>query len=85
MSYGLYLAHFPIIQMAIARGVFGVSVPLGLFAATALTLAASFALWRVIEKPALRQTSHYRRADIGLAGVDSALDPDIQTGDKGDR
>ena len=62
VSYGLYITHFPILQALSAAGL-AASLGLGGFLAlaTALTLAASFALWHLVEKPALRPSSHYRR------------------------
>lgn len=62
ISYGLYITHFPILQALAAAGLaasFGLAGFLLL--ATALTLAASYALWHLVEKPALRPSSHYRR------------------------
>jgi len=66
ISYGVYITHFPIVQMLIATGVFAVSPWLGGFAALILVIAASFALWRFVERPALRRDSHYRRAETAL-------------------
>ncbi|MFN3608328.1 MAG: acyltransferase family protein, partial [Hyphomonas sp.] len=62
ISYGLYITHFPILQALAAAGLVTSLGFAGFFAiATALTLAASFALWHLVEKPALRPSSHYRR------------------------
>ena len=63
ISYGLYIAHFPIIQMIVMAGVFSAAGPsIGFAAAAVLTVAASFLLWWLVEKPALRKDSHYRQA-----------------------
>ncbi len=61
-SYGLYITHFPILQAMLASGLLGTLGAPGFFAlATLLVLAASFALWHLVEKPALRPSSHYRK------------------------
>lgn len=59
-SYGIYIAHFPIIQTLIALGAFGASQILGMAAAIALTLFAAGLMWRFVERPFLLPTSHYR-------------------------
>lgn len=62
VSYGLYITHFPILQALAAAGLAATLGLAGFLAlATVLTLAASFALWHLVEKPALRPSSHYRR------------------------
>jgi peptidoglycan/LPS O-acetylase OafA/YrhL len=59
MSYGIYLYHFPIIQLLIVLHVFAFNAWIGLAAALAFTLMAAFVSWHVIEKPLLKRTSHY--------------------------
>jgi peptidoglycan/LPS O-acetylase OafA/YrhL len=68
VSYGLYVAHFPIIQGLVASGAFAASAIGGAAAALSLSLAAAVALWWTIERPALRPDSHYRRPRGGEAG-----------------
>jgi peptidoglycan/LPS O-acetylase OafA/YrhL len=61
ISYGLYITHFPILQVMVAAGLVQSLGPAGFLAlAAALVTAASYALWHVVEKPALRPSSHYR-------------------------
>lgn len=63
VSYGVYIVHFPVLQALVAFGVFA---SLGAGAAMALAFVLvfglSYGLWWLIEKPALRPDSHYRRA-----------------------
>jgi peptidoglycan/LPS O-acetylase OafA/YrhL len=55
ISYGLYITHFPVLQGLVMAGVFAArGQAAGLMLATALVLAASFALWHLVEKPMLR-------------------------------
>ncbi len=62
ISYGVYITHFPILQAMIAAGLVTTLDLAGFLAvATILVLVASFALWHLVEKPALRPSSHYRK------------------------
>lgn len=62
ISYGLYITHFPILQAMAAAGLVATLGLAGFLAlATLLVALASLALWHLVEKPALRPTSHYRK------------------------
>ncbi|MEM9669404.1 MAG: acyltransferase [Pseudomonadota bacterium] len=61
VSYGLYICHFPIVQALVAGGVFSISPWLGSACAIGLVVVSSFLLWHLVERPALRPDSHYRR------------------------
>lgn len=60
LSYGLYIVHFPIIQTVIALGLFAVPWT-GVAVSAAASLAASLLLWHLVERPALRADSAYRK------------------------
>jgi len=61
ISYGIYIIHFPIVQMLVAFGLFSA---IGVVGASLLSIGLvvilSYALWWLIERPALRSDSHYR-------------------------
>lgn len=62
ISYGLYITHFPILQAMDAAGlVAALGLPAFLALAAVLVILASLALWHLVEKPALRPSSHYRK------------------------
>lgn len=58
-SYGIYILHFPILQLLIAIHLFVDSPVLFITVAAALVLVFSILLWHFIEKPFLRKGSHY--------------------------
>lgn len=72
-SYGVYIVHFPILQILISQGVLQDRPWTMLALATVLVLAAAAALWHGVEKRFLRRDSHYRkvedarRTDTGMA------------------
>ena len=62
ISYGVYIVHFPIVQMLVAAGLFETLGLGGGIAVSALVvLPVSYLLWWWVEKPALRRDSHYRQ------------------------
>ena len=60
LSYGVYIVHFPVIQVAVTLGLFAVSPWMGAAAAVAAALVGAILLWWLIERPALRADSVYR-------------------------
>ncbi len=64
VSYGVYITHFPILQAVVMLGI-AAAWPSGMAIAVAalLVLLSSLCLWHFVERPALRQDSHYRRAE----------------------
>lgn len=64
-SYGIYIAHFPILQFMIFQGYFRESPWAGLLFSGILVMIAAFLLWHLVEKPFLRKSSHYVAAHQG--------------------
>lgn len=63
VSYGVYIVHFPVVQAMVMLGAFStLGYVAGFTLAVVLVFGLSFALWRWVEKPALRRDSHYRQA-----------------------
>ncbi len=58
-SYGIYILHFPIVQTLISLGMFARSPWLGVATSAVLVLGAAVLMWKLVEKPFLRRTSHY--------------------------
>jgi peptidoglycan/LPS O-acetylase OafA/YrhL len=64
-SYGIYIVHFPILQLLISYGLFKESPWLMLGMAGLLIMMVAFLFWHLIEKPFLRKSSHYLAAIRG--------------------
>jgi peptidoglycan/LPS O-acetylase OafA/YrhL len=62
-SYGIYILHFPIIQVLVFFGVFAWSPFGGVAIAAAAVLSAAVLLWHLVERPFLARSSHY----VGVA------------------
>ncbi len=63
-SYGIYILHFPILQLLVAYGLFVQHPWLALFLAVGITFVAAYFLWHLIEKRFLRKSSHYVAASL---------------------
>ncbi|RPD49960.1 acyltransferase [Hymenobacter sediminis] len=59
ISYGIYLVHFPLIQLFIHWGAFQLSPWLGFAGLLSTVLLVSFLLWHLVEKRWLKRSSHY--------------------------
>ena len=59
ISYGIYLYHFPIIQLLIFLGLFSQWPIAGVILTIAITVVTALASWHFIEKPLLKRSSHY--------------------------
>ncbi|MEM9015222.1 MAG: acyltransferase [Pseudomonadota bacterium] len=64
LSYGVYIVHYPIIQTLIAFGLFEQNYVAACALTIALVIISALAMWRFVERPFLRQDSHYRRSEI---------------------
>ncbi len=74
LSYGVYIVHFPLIQLLTQKGVFVGHPFFGLALASILVYGSAFILWHLVEKRFLRRSSHYLAAtDAGFAGPAVAM------------
>jgi len=64
-SYGIYIVHFPILQLLISYGFFKQSPWLSLAVASVLVITTAALLWHFIEKRFLRKSSHYVAVNHG--------------------
>ncbi|WP_255569908.1 acyltransferase [Erwinia sp. S43] len=69
ISYGIYLYHWPIIQLLIFLGVYTFNAFLGLLLTIILTLIASYISWNLLEKRFLQRTkfSTAKKNNISIA------------------
>ena len=66
-SYGIYIVHFPLLQVLVSFGLFRVNPWLGLGAATLGVLALAALSWHFVEKPFLRRiTCSQRHAQLAV-------------------
>ena len=60
LSYGIYIWHFPLIQVFIAVGLFKTHTWLAFVLLVAIVIIFAWLSWHFIEKPFLSERSHYR-------------------------
>lgn len=65
ISYGIYLYHFPFIQLLFDQGIFKNHVWLGFSLTFAITLLLAWLSWHLVEKRILKRNSHYILATQG--------------------
>jgi len=58
-SYGIYILHFPIIQLLLDSSLLQENPQYFLITAILITAASAIAMWHLIEKPFLFRKSHY--------------------------
>ncbi len=66
-SYGIYIIHFPVVQLLVAGGLFGAHPWAAACASVALVAVLAVLSWYAVERPFLRPQSHYRAARGGGA------------------
>lgn len=72
-SYGVYILHFPTIQLLLHAGWFRESPWLFLIAVTVITSVSAVAMWHLVEKRFLLRSSHY----IATTGSSGEGAPDM--------
>lgn len=58
-SYGIYIVHYPLIQLLLQAGVFRESPAAFLMCVISATFLSAFAMWHLVEKRFLLRSSHY--------------------------
>lgn len=65
ISYGAYLLHFPLIQLAVALQLFGIGSTAALCSTLFAVTICAYVCWHMVEKPFLQKESHYILAEEG--------------------
>lgn len=65
LSYGVYIWHFPLIQVFVQSGLLEASPYKGLIGLTLAVFAMAFVSWHIFEKPFLSRRSYYREVARG--------------------
>ena len=63
-SYGVYIVHFPILQILIAFGIANLSPAVFLLTSVVLVALAAVLMWYLVESRFLTSSSHYRQGAI---------------------
>lgn len=62
LSYGVYLVHWPILQVMVAIGLTSLNPAIFVMASLLLTFVVSLLMWNLVEKRFLTGSSHFSRA-----------------------
>ena len=63
-SYGIYIVHFPILQILIFYNLPNLSLPIFLLVGVVAVLGTAVLMWHLVEKRFLRRDSHYRQETL---------------------
>ncbi|MFZ5564704.1 MAG: acyltransferase family protein [Thermodesulfobacteriota bacterium] len=76
LSYGVYILHFPIIQLLLYTGWFKNNPWVFIIMVVIITTVGAFAMWHLVEKRFLLRSSYYvaRRGALSAVVPDMALD-----------
>lgn len=66
LSYGIYLFHFPTIQMLEHFGLYKFNPYIAFFVSITLTILLASFSWHIVEKRFLRRSSHYIKASKSI-------------------
>ena len=58
-SYGVYIWHYPILQVLVVYGIFSIGGEYAFILSFVVVMLAAFFSWHIIEKPFLKSNSHY--------------------------
>lgn len=72
-SYGIYILHFPIIQILLQGGWFNAAPWTFLATVVVLTTVGAVAMWHLVEKRFLLRNSHYIDAALATVGQRHAI------------
>ncbi len=75
-SYGVYIVHWPILQILIALRVDRLNPALFLLIAASAIAATAFLLWNLVESRFLASSSHYR--EVSLDKAESRVPPGLR-------
>jgi peptidoglycan/LPS O-acetylase OafA/YrhL len=70
LSYGVYIYHWPVLQLLAATALVTVPVPVFLLVGGAITGMVAFASWHLVEHPALLQKNRSLPRLLGRGGPD---------------
>ncbi|HEX4270874.1 MAG TPA: acyltransferase [Rhizomicrobium sp.] len=70
LSYGLYIWHFPVLQLLVLNGLFRSNPWNALVLGMALSMMMAFLSWHLVEKRFLKRSSHYRQVENSIPAIE---------------